>query len=118
MLIVLCRQLWADYFDSRQITYAFYSAFQAGAQQAATDNITSSNDPTSLEVESCEAEFANAPVNAAQQAYLPFALNELDELKDDRTKVLSVLELEALFREKVTPTHGISPLEFSNKLSY
>jgi len=105
LLTGLQRQLWADYFDSRQITYAFYSAFQAVAQQAVTDHTTSIDDP-SPEGESRQAEFVNVPVNATQQASSPFGLNELDELKDDRTKVLSVLELEALFRKNVTPTHG------------
>jgi len=110
------RRLWADYFDQRNIRYAFFSAANAAALQElrreielakvrevekeAPENEESSGSddedgPQTPEDETFESQ------ESAQSFPLPTE-EDSEDARDPRTRVLSVLELEDLF-SRVAP---------------
>jgi large subunit GTPase 1 len=108
------RRSWADYFDQHGVQYAFFSAANAAASQNATKH-TETTQPDSSSGEEDEHGDSLSP-NAASQnsepdlssnsdsddvAYVS-AEDDSSDAQDPKTKVLSVIELEALF-EKIAP---------------
>ncbi|KAF9650551.1 P-loop containing nucleoside triphosphate hydrolase protein [Thelephora ganbajun] len=104
------RRLWADYFDRQNVTYAFFSAANAGALQElrremelakmretekeATGNEESSGSDDE-DLQALEDEMPVPPENG-QTFSLPVE-EDSEDAHDPRTRVLSVLELEDLF---------------------
>lgn len=110
------RRIWADYFDSQGIRYAFYSATNATARQEilreARDRATEANQRIESSEEDGEADIEESMLDAdtssttSSASYDPIQAGSSDEeldlgsdedTEDARTKVLSVLELEDLF---------------------
>lgn len=114
-LTVVYRRLWADYFDTHGITYAFFSAANAAAiQQARRDalDVAGSNDQDiSSESEPKDvAEGADEPdlveddvsesesdTSESEDEHYFSAEEDTTDGQDPRARVLSVLELEELF---------------------
>jgi large subunit GTPase 1 len=113
--LVSGRRIWADYFDSEGLRYAFYSATNATSRQEALQEAsavgelekTAENQQGAFleEDEESEAETSSTP---SARSYDPVESEPSDELMDQvsdedadkgdlRAKVLSVLELEDLF---------------------
>jgi len=104
------RRIWADYFDSQGIRYAFYSATNATARQEilreARDRATEA-DQEDGEVDEEESILdADTSSTTSSGSYDPIPRGSSDEdvdvdsdedTEDPRAKVLSVLELEDLF---------------------
>ncbi|KAI0030214.1 P-loop containing nucleoside triphosphate hydrolase protein, partial [Vararia minispora EC-137] len=119
------RKIWADYFDSRGVSYVFYSAASATALQEARREAAVASDPVII----AEAD-DNADADSAEGApsddettsrspisfdndYVtdedlrpdapshdedpPFPEEDVNDVNDSRIKVLSVVELEDLF---------------------
>lgn len=110
------RRIWADYFDSQGIRYAFYSATNATARQEtlreARDRATEANQRIESSEEDGEADVEESMLDAdmssttSSGSYDPIQAGSSDEeldlgsdegTEDARAKVLSVLELEDLF---------------------
>ncbi|KDQ19877.1 hypothetical protein BOTBODRAFT_183905 [Botryobasidium botryosum FD-172 SS1] len=110
------RKLWADYFDTQGIQYAFFSAANAQAIQEARraaelaaqyEDASQGSDEESeeetvekdvvkkLEEANLEDEQADSEDDSREHLILPGLDEEVDD--DPRTRVLSVLELEDLF---------------------
>ncbi|KAF8531891.1 P-loop containing nucleoside triphosphate hydrolase protein [Gautieria morchelliformis] len=126
------RRQWADYFDQQGITYAFFSAANAAAlQQArreaqeATDDVLGVEDTSDDEDDGSAGEenesdgegpATEPPQSDSESDVDPdetlYYSAEEDISEDDRTKVLSVLELEELFIKtapKLPPADGDHP---------
>ncbi|KAG9222623.1 hypothetical protein CCMSSC00406_0004537 [Pleurotus cornucopiae] len=109
------RRLWADYFDTHGITYAFFSAANAAAiQQARRDalDVAGSNDqdissesepkyvaegadePDLVEDDASESE---SDASESEDEHYFSAEEDTTDGQDPRARVLSVLELEELF---------------------
>ncbi|KAG6889910.1 hypothetical protein C0992_003614 [Termitomyces sp. T32_za158] len=116
LLTVQQRCLWADYFDSQGIQYAFFSAANAAAlQQRRRDALLSAEvqDPASAlkddeDLQKVDLDYdpsvtvpgADSGEDSSQEisedeAY--FSAEDKEELHDNRVKILSVLELEDWF---------------------
>jgi hypothetical protein len=125
------RRLWADYFDSQGIKYAFFSALGAAVLQEARrqaleeqqrlaeekaareQHDSDDEDGSEDEGESDGDETASEQGGARGSSSPPSSSDEMDDepffsfdddpdsadAKDPRTKVLSVLELEDLFKK-------------------
>jgi large subunit GTPase 1 len=110
------RRIWADYFDSQGIRYAFYSATNATARQEilreAREKATEANQRIESSEEDEEADVEESILDAdissttSSGSYDPIRTGSSDEdvdlasdedTEDARAKVLSVLELEDLF---------------------
>jgi large subunit GTPase 1 len=105
------RRIWADYFDSQGIRYAFYSAANATARQEilreARDRATEANQEEDGEADVEESILdADMSSTTSSGSYDPIQTGSSDEdldldsdedTEDARAKVLSVLELEDLF---------------------
>ena len=105
------RRIWADYFDSQGIRYAFYSATNATARQEilreAHDRATEANQEEDEEADVEESILdVDTSSTTSSGSYNPIQRGNLDEdvdldsdedTEDARAKVLSVLELEDLF---------------------
>jgi large subunit GTPase 1 len=110
------RRIWADYFDSQGIRYAFYSATNATARQEilreAREKATEANQRIESSEEDEEADAEESILDAdissttSSGSYDPIRTGSSDEdvdmasdedTEDARAKVLSVLELEDLF---------------------
>ncbi|KAG6821361.1 hypothetical protein H0H93_014158 [Arthromyces matolae] len=110
------RRLWADYFDSQGIQYAFFSAANATALQEArreailsaeaesalsldevAHEVSNSDDESSDSqgLEHSDSESGTSPANSDDDAY--FSADDDSLVHDPRVKVLSVLELEDWF---------------------
>ncbi|KAE9408282.1 P-loop containing nucleoside triphosphate hydrolase protein [Gymnopus androsaceus JB14] len=108
------RVIWADYFDSQGIQYAFFSAANAAAIQEARreaalkaqESITEPEAAEEEEEDSSEDE-PNVPgddsnsesVSTDEDYYLSADEEDVEDI-DPRARVLSVLELEDLFVKK------------------
>jgi len=110
----LVRRIWADYFDSQGIRYAFYSATNATARQEilreASDRAAEANQRNESSEEDGDADVEENMLDAdmssttSSGSYDPIQTGSSDEdldsdkdTEDARAKVLSVLELEDLF---------------------
>ena len=107
------RRIWADYFDSQGINYAFYSATDATARQEMLQDARVRATEVSQRIESSEedgeADVEGSMVNVdmssttSSGSYDPTQtgssvdLDSDEDTEDARAKVLSVLELEDLF---------------------
>ncbi|PPQ62960.1 hypothetical protein CVT24_006066, partial [Panaeolus cyanescens] len=100
------RTQWADYFDSQNITYAFYSAANASALQEARRELAELNasihdednedaDDDDKNSESDEEEGSSS--QEEDDAYFSAEEEEAPENIDPRAKILSVNELEERF---------------------
>jgi large subunit GTPase 1 len=123
----LGRRLWADYFDEQGVQYAFFSAMNAAALQRARREAMAGqeeDEPTSeksssrekpgeewkLENENPESvhdeplsELGKSSSEEDSENDMYFSAEEDNQdSQDDRAKVLSVLELEHLFK-RVAP---------------
>ena len=105
------RRIWADYFDSQGIRYAFYSATNATARQEILREARA-RATEALQEEDGEADIEESILDAAMSSttssgsYDPLQTGDSDkdldldsdeDTEDARAKVLSVLELEDLF---------------------
>ncbi|KAL5533987.1 hypothetical protein ACEPAG_447 [Sanghuangporus baumii] len=108
------RCYWADYFDEQHVEYAFFSAANAVALQEAR-RLTSQNgrheeasdgpsespaSPTSHEPPESESESdeSSSKSDESDESHIDLRnFGEEEDIEDPRTKVLSVIELEALF---------------------
>jgi large subunit GTPase 1 len=118
------RRIWADYFDSQGLRYAFYSATDATARQEALREALISGEPTTVIDEVAEenervasseedgdvgAKESALDLDTASAGSYESGISDEDEDADSdsdgethdngdsRAKVLSVLELEDLF---------------------
>jgi large subunit GTPase 1 len=99
------RRIWADYFDSEGIHYAFYSAANATARQEllreARDRTTEANQEKEGEVDVEEsvldADTSSTAPSGSYDSDKDADLDSDEDTEDARAKVLSVLELEDLF---------------------
>lgn len=111
------RHIWADYFDSQGLHYAFYSATNATARQEAPQEASAVGElekaaeenqgvEFSEEDEESDAETSSTPSAGSYDSIESEIPDELKDPESDedasdkgdpRAKVLSVLELEDLF---------------------
>ena len=108
------RRSWADYFDQHGVQYAFFSAANAAASQNATKRTeTAQSDSSGGEEDEHEdslspkAASPNSEPELSSSSYSDdvayvSAADDSPDAQDSKTKVLSVIELEALF-EKIAP---------------
>ena len=110
------RRLWADYFDQRNVTYAFFSAANAAALQELRREIESAkareaekeasrNEESSGSDDEDDPQTPEDGTFEPQESAPPFPLpteEDSEDARDPRTRVLSVLELEDLF-SRVAP---------------
>jgi large subunit GTPase 1 len=131
--------LWADYFDQQGIQYAFFSAANAAVLQQArrepSDHNSEYSDTEGTSMEDASSHQAREgeggeDEQSSDEASEPPPSDELgveeeiDESieledspddQDNRIRILSVRELEALF-EKVAPDLASKPLLFSSDM--
>ena len=128
--LVSGRRIWADYFDSQGLHYAFYSATNATARQEALQEASAVGELEKAAEENRRVEFSEedeesdtetSPAPSAG-SYDSVESETLDGLKDhpesdeypsdkgdSRAKVLSVLELEDLFIASAPELSGEFP---------
>ncbi len=117
------RRIWADYFDSQGIRYAFYSATNATARQeilrGARDRATEANQEdggADVEESIQDGDMSSTTSSGSYDPIQTGSSNEdvdLDsdeDAEDARAKVLSVLELEDLFIASAPDLSGESLL--------
>ncbi|KAG6830293.1 hypothetical protein H0H92_001371 [Tricholoma furcatifolium] len=110
LLTVRQRRLWADFFDSKAVRYAFFSAANATAlQQARREAVLSADEASARENDSDTEDNIFPEVSESEdddesgreiseessedEAYFSAEDNDISE-QDPRVKILSVLELE------------------------
>lgn len=111
------RRIWADYFDSQKIRFAFYSAATAAALQKAEleSQVEEENSDGDVadETESDEEEEDSDEDDDTESSpdVRRFITTEAeDEIEEPRTRVLTVPELEELFIGAAPPLTGESIL--------
>jgi large subunit GTPase 1 len=123
------RRQWADHFDSVGIRYAFFSALNASALQEAAalaeqqallaEEAALENASDSDEDESSEEELEVVPQPRGHKEQKEVEKEAIDLERDEqreqegyeeRTRVLSVLELEQLFESEAPNLNGASSL--------
>ena len=106
----MIRQLWADYFDQQNVTYAFFSAADAAALQELRRGLdlaeiqekeknAAGNDGSSGSDEEHPQTPEDEMIDPREsgQSLRPSLEEDSEATHDPRTRVLSVLELEDLF---------------------
>ena len=124
MMTLPQREAWADYFEEAGVNYKFFSASLAKALNEATDMEDSVDDeitPSPSQPESKHTNDANRLAKEAEKLDLQdtvedaeewFSEEDLEEDKDQRTRILTVGELEELFLEnapEIESNNGESP---------
>lgn len=112
------RLLWADYFDQQNIQYAFFSAAKAVAiQQERQEMQNQSGNPSdegegienverlSEKQDSSDGESIDTGDDESSDD-MYFSTEDAEDGSDPRARVLSVLELEALFIRTVPDLSG------------
>lgn len=112
---MLFRRDWADYFDQQGIQYAFYSAALGiaiqEARKEAAEAMEREAEARNAEKEGSEqgeenVEEAENDEEAATPDIHISADDEDEDVSDPRIKILSVLELEDLFKKSAPPLSG------------
>ncbi|KAI6031596.1 P-loop containing nucleoside triphosphate hydrolase protein [Pisolithus microcarpus] len=111
LLTATQRRIWADYFDSEGIQYAFFSAANAVALQKLRHDVPTQPDARQLQAEQASDEDTDSSSEGQHTPHDKGSANGSDseadryvhteedspDGRDSRTKVLSVLQLEELF---------------------
>src|SRR5580658_9526846 len=94
------RRSWADYFDQQGLRFTFFSATSAAASQAETSRDHADSD---------DGDLSSSEVEADDDAYFSTEEETVDT-QDQKTKILSVPELEELFESVAPNPFGDHPL--------
>lgn len=104
MLTVEQRETWADYFEAAEIKYKFFSASLAKELNEARDMAESSDsedDEGDLSQNTSKLHLDSRDKESEDED------DEDEEIEDERTRILTVDELEALFLEHAPDNEGI-----------
>ena len=104
MLTVEQRETWADYFEAAEIKYKFFSASLAKELNEARDMAESSDsedDEGDLSQNTSKLHLDSRDKKSEDED------DEDEEIEDERTRILTVDELEALFLEHAPDNEGI-----------
>lgn len=119
------RRQWADYFDSQNVTYAFYSALKAMPAPSNVDerdirqktsetylpeNRADNGDADQFEDSDDDARFSDEQESESEEESSAVSLLSDDhDGQDERIKVLTVLELQELFMQAAPDLTGKDP---------
>ena len=120
MMTLPQREAWADYFEEVGINYKFFSASLAKEMNEAMDVdgepvedgavLAKATDVTNGEIDKLAKEAEKIDVQDAEEEDHQWASEEeLDEETDQRTRILTVDELEALFLENAPEVEDTDP---------
>ena len=120
MMTLAQREAWADYFEEAGINYTFFSASLAKElnesrnlsdeeDEEDEDENTTTEDTSNPDALAKEAKKID-PAGREDKEEVEQWINEEDlETEDDRTRILTVDELEALFLEKAPAIENVDP---------